>query len=32
MRERDNWGDPDVDGRISSGSGREWRLDGVGSG
>ena len=37
LRERDNWGDPDVDGRIildvSSGSGRGlWGLDGVGSG
>ena len=31
LRERDHWGDPDVDG--SSGSGRElWGLDGVGSG
>jgi len=34
LRERDHWGDPDVDGRIgSSGSGRElWGLDTVGSG
>jgi len=37
LREKDHWGDPDVDGRIilngSSGSGRElWGLDGTGSG
>ena len=36
LRERDYWGDPDVDGRIILrcifGSGRGWRLDGVGSG
>jgi hypothetical protein len=37
MRERDHWGDPDLDGRIilkgSSGSGMGlWELVGVGSG
>ena len=37
LRQRDHWGDPDVDGRIIlngfSGSGRGlWGLDGVGSG
>ena len=35
-RERDHWGDPDVDGRIILrwifGKWEGWRLDGVGSG